>query len=129
MCYDTENRLLSEEQIDEIAKSISKDLEKEIDRQFKNIRTMKELDEHIICGCYDVEHSIFFRTIEGDDDVYMSVHLAPLPFFKRLVKGIKYIFGYRSKYGDFAEIIITKKDVGKVEKVVRWLNQNHNPIK
>lgn len=129
MCYETENRLLSAEQINEIAKSISKDLEKEIDRQFKNIRTMKELDEHIICGCYDVEHSIFFRTIEGDDDVYMSVHLAPLPFFKRLVKGIKYIFGYRSKYGDFDEIIITRKDVGKVEKVVRWLNQNHNPIK
>ena len=90
---------------------------------------MKELDEHIICGCYNVEHSIFFRTIDGDDDVYMSIHLVPLPFFKRLINGIKYIFGYRSKYGDFDEIIITKKDAGKVEKVVRWLKQDHNPIK
>lgn len=90
---------------------------------------MKELDEHIICACYNIEHSIFFSTIEGDDDVYMSIHLAPLPFFRRFVNGIRYIFGYRSKYGDFDEIIITKKDAGKVEKVVRWLKQNHNPIK
>lgn len=88
----------------------------------------QHLDEHIICGCSNVEHSIFFSTIEGDDDVYMSIHLVPLPFFERLVNGIRYIFGHRSKYGDFDEIIITKKDVGKVEKVVRWLNQNHNPI-
>ena len=85
---------------------------------------MKELDEHIICGCYNVEHSIFFRTIDGDADVYMSIHLVPLPFFKRLINGIKYIFGYRSKYGDFDEIIITKSAKSDLKSV--W--NTHMPI-
>lgn len=90
---------------------------------------MKRLDEHIICACGDVEHQIIFRTIDDDDDVYMSVHLAPLPFHKRLIHAIKYIFGHRSKYGDFDEVIITKQHIGSFEKVVKWLIQNHNPIR
>ena len=88
----------------------------------------KELEELIICACGEPEHQMIFRTIDGDDDVYVSIYLVKLPFFKRLWFGIKYIFGYQSKYGAFDEIIITKKHTGTIEKVLNWLKQNHNPV-
>ena len=89
---------------------------------------MEELQELIICACHNAEHQMIFRTIEGDDDVYVDIHLCKLPFFKRLWHGIKYIFGYTSKYGDFDEIIITPDDAQKLDDVVFWLKTNHNPI-
>ena len=89
----------------------------------------KELEELIICACGDTEHQAIFRTIEGDDDVYMAIHLVKLPFFKRLWYGLKYIFGYQSKYGAFDEIIITKKHKQTLSRVLQWLNENHNPTK
>ena len=90
---------------------------------------MKELEELIVCACQMPEHQIILRTIEGDEDVYVTIHLVKLPFFKRLLHGIKYIFGYTSKYGDFDEIVISRENVGKLKKAVKWLNTNHNPIK
>lgn len=93
---------------------------------------MKELEELIICACGDVEHQIIFRTIEDDSDVYMSVHLARCSFFKRLWYGIKYIFGYRCKFGAFGEFILTNERPNhliKLKKVVKWLETNHNPVK
>ena len=92
-------------------------------------RKQKELEEIIICACHSPEHQLLIRTIDGDDDVYLSMYLVPLSFFKRLRYGLKYIFGYRCKYGAFDEIIITREHVGKIEKIVRWLNTNHNSIK
>jgi hypothetical protein len=88
----------------------------------------KELEEIIICACGDPEHQMIFRTIDGDDDVYVSIHLVKLPFLKRLWYGIKYIFGYQSKYGAFDEIIITKKHKQTLSRVIQWLNENHYPI-
>lgn len=89
----------------------------------------KELEELIICACGDVEHQMIFRTIDGDDDVYVSIYLVKLPFFKRLWFGLKYIFGYQSKYGAFDEVILTKKHRYTLGKVIRWLSEDHNPIK
>lgn len=46
------------------------------------------------------------------------------PFGKEGVKhGIKYIFGYRSMFGDFDEFIFKKEDVHKLERVVEFLKK------
>lgn len=90
---------------------------------------MKELEEVIICACEMPEHQLIIRSIEGDNDIYVTVHLVRLPFIHRLWHGIKYIFGYTSKYGDFDEIVVNRRDVEKLEKAVEWLKTNHNPIK
>lgn len=58
------------------------------------------------CACASAEHILILND-EFSDYLYLQIHLAPLPFFKRLVKGIRYIFGGRSKYGDFDEVIFT----------------------
>ena len=81
--------------------------------------------EILICQCESIEHQTSFSWI-GDDkdgDVYMEVHLAPLGFWQRVINSIKYIFGHRSKYGDFDEMIIKKEDVRKLEKIVEYLKK------
>lgn len=90
----------------------------------KGDKTMtQELQELLICNCYNAEHQLIFRTVKDDPDrwVYVDFHLCPLPFFKRLWHGIKYIFGYRCKYGDFDEVVLTKEHVESLEKVVEFL--------
>ena len=49
--------------------------------------------------------------------------LTPVGFFKRLINGIKYIFGHRSKYGDFQEIIINPDDADRLQDVVDMLKE------
>ena len=70
-------------------------------------RTMEE--KLILCNCHSPEHQMLIFYDEEDNIAYVEYHLKPLPFFKRVIHAIKYIFGYRSKYGDFDEILIDEK--------------------
>lgn len=91
--------------------------------------------EFLICECESLEHLACFTFFDDDvviDDegtqknfkyVTLSVHLKRLPFFKRLVNGVKYIFGHTSAYGDYDEYIIKKEDAKKFKKVVKYLEK------
>jgi hypothetical protein len=79
-------------------------------------------EELLLCQCGDPAHQLI---IFYDDDaqypcVYVSVHLSPEPnFFKRLWRGIKYVFvRKRSIYGDFDEIVLKPEDAGKLQDAV-----------
>lgn len=82
-------------------------------------------EELLLCQCGDPAHQLIMFY---DDDVeapavYVSVHLTPEPnFFKRLWRGIKYIFfNKRSIYGDFDEIILRPSDAEKLQRAVDLL--------
>lgn len=82
-------------------------------------------EELLLCQCGDPAHQLI---VFYDDDVeapavYVSVHLSPEPnFFKRLWRGIKYIFfNKRSIYGDFDEIILRPSDAEKLQRAVDLL--------
>lgn len=81
--------------------------------------------ELFICLCENIEHQLVFTYCEDEleeKDVYVSVYLCPeRNIWKRITNGIKYIFGYRSIYGDFDEFIFKKEDVHKLEKVIKYL--------
>lgn len=82
--------------------------------------------ETLICQCNSIEHQISFNWIEDKElegEVYMEIHLAKLSFWDRLKHGVKYIFGYRCRYGDFDEVILKKEDVHKLERVVEFLKK------
>lgn len=75
--------------------------------------------EFIVCDCGDIEHQLSFcydeeEFEEGWDMMYTQIHLQKLSVWKRLVYGIKYIFGYQSKYGAFTEFYISPNDVDKM---------------
>jgi hypothetical protein len=88
-------------------------------------------EELLLCQCGDPAHQLIMFY---DDDVeapavYVSVHLTPEPnFFKRLWRGIKYIFfNKRSIYGDFDEIILRPSDAEKLQRaadLLEGMNKN-----
>ena len=72
-------------------------------------------EDIMICACSSVEHQIVVRIDEDDKNMaYCEIHLCKLPFFKRLKNGLKYIFGYKSKYGDFDEFILDWRHADKL---------------
>jgi hypothetical protein len=76
--------------------------------------------EVVICKCSSSEHQIIIRTFENDEDdeIYLDVHLASLPFLKRVKYAFKYIFGYKSKYGAWDEFILSKTEFkNKIKQV------------
>lgn len=67
------------------------------------------------CHCHSPEHLLTF-TIWDDDDlsfIYAYVFLNPEPWYKRIYKGLRYIFGYQCRYGYFDEFILDPKDIDR----------------
>ena len=85
----------------------------------------KGIQELFVCRCHDVQHQFIIRTVDFDKcpEVYLSVFLYPYGFFKRLVYGIKYIFGHRSVLGHFDEVIIKPEDAPRLREVVDMLDE------
>lgn len=85
----------------------------------------KFTDEFVfICDCQSTEHQIIFQMwkqdFANDDCRYVSatVHLIHCSFLKRLVGGIKYIFGHKSRFGNFDEFLFQPEDADNLQKVV-----------
>lgn len=81
------------------------------------------MEELLLCSCNSTEHSCIISSIEDEPVIYLNVHLCKQPFFERLKYGIKYIFGYRSKYGDFDEFIFDKSHISQFENIIKQLNK------
>ena len=82
------------------------------------------VNELFICQCHNTEHQLIFSYFPEDEDkdVYVSVHLIPeCRLWKRIWRAIRYIFGYRSRYGHFDEFIFKKSDALRLQKVVDYL--------
>ena len=77
--------------------------------------------EILTCVCASVEHQIIIRYDEDDTQVYANIYLADLPILKRIINAVKYIFGYKSIYGDFEEFIFDKRDIPALENVINHL--------
>ena len=76
--------------------------------------------QFIVCDCGHIEHLIVlsFDPDESEPEyreIYLEVFLNPhRHFLVRVWHAIKYIFGYRSKYGDFDEVVLGKSQVAKL---------------
>lgn len=84
-----------------------------------------ERNKLFICSCSNVEHQLIFTYFDDEpSDVYMRVHLVPeTNIWKRIKNAVKYIFGHRSKYGDFDEFIFRKEDTNKLQRIVDYLRK------
>ena len=78
----------------------------------------------MLCECSSCEHQMVVSWDDNDDEVYVHVHLADYKgFWKRLWYGLKYAFGYKSRYGAFDEVILRKEDANNLQKVVDHLKK------
>ena len=79
----------------------------------------------MLCECSSCEHQLIIRYDNNEDEVYVNMHLANYKrFWRRLWHGLKYIFGYKSRYGEFDEVILRKEDADNLQKVVDHLKNN-----
>lgn len=69
--------------------------------------------KYIQCSCYADEHTLKF--IVDEDIIYVTHFLNNFSFFKRLWFGIKYIFGYKCRYGHFDETILDRKRIKELK--------------
>lgn len=77
--------------------------------------------EHwVVCECGSLEHfmQISYEP-QLDDCVFVTIHLSELPFWKRVKLAFLYVLGRKSKYGNFEEIILNKKQLKKVIDVMK----------
>ena len=83
---------------------------------------MQEMETHWFdCSCFTPEHSFRFTHDPDDNELYLDVHLTNAGFWNRLVQGIKFIFGHRSRYGEHASISIHDKDMDRLQDLLnRW---------
>jgi len=72
-----------------------------------------------LCRCGSLQHS--FVIAADEYELLFEIHLSPLPFWQRLTHAARYVFGRRSQYGDFEEILLGPEealDLG--DKLVEW---------
>jgi hypothetical protein len=73
--------------------------------------------EVFFCECAHPEHHIFVNKDEAF--TYIFVSLADnLPFLTRAKRAFQYLLGRRSKYGMYAEILLSQKSALRLAKVL-----------
>lgn len=71
-------------------------------------------------SCCSLDHQVVITLNKGI--VTLQVHLQNYRnIFQRIAVAIKYVFGYRSKYGDWDELILDESHISQLEEVVLYL--------
>ena len=64
------------------------------------------------CACGSSEHTLRFTLDKEDKEIYTDVYLNQYrAWYMRLLVGIKYIFGYKCKYGHWDNWILYEPDI------------------
>lgn len=77
----------------------------------------------LICECMSTEHQmvVYYSKEDSKPLVFLHINLVKKPFLKRIIHGLKYIFGYQCRYGAFDELILDPEDAEKINKIYKYL--------
>jgi hypothetical protein len=83
------------------------------------------------CACHTDEHTLRFSYIPDPDypEVYLSIFMDEWGFWKRLWIGIKYVFGYKCKYGHFGCWTLREKDLDRLIGLLEAYKRDFKRIK
>lgn len=86
---------------------------------------MNGLESHYFdCSCMSLEHTLRFVFDTEDHFLYAEVYLnRSHGFFGRVWRAIKYVFGYKSKYGEFGEWILDERDCDRLIALLRRVKE------
>lgn len=87
--------------------------------------------EYFDCECGDISHSARFTLFHDDSypELYIDVYLNQYRgFFKRVWTAIKYVFGYRSKFGHFDSISFRRKDIPRLKELMNSYENEFDKI-
>lgn len=71
----------------------------------------------LICDCNSSEHQIIVTADKDKGLVFCHIHLASRGFFRRLINGTKYIFGYSCRFGHWEEFLFKKEHAVKLREI------------
>jgi hypothetical protein len=77
-------------------------------------------DDYFECSCHSPEHTLKF-TFDDDPEypaIYVCVFLAEGKLLTRIWNAIKYVLGYKCRYGHFDEFILQREDCDRLVSVV-----------
>jgi phage-related protein len=78
--------------------------------------------EILICDCHSTEHQLILRHDPDEEyyNLFINVHLITYKnVFKRIWVSLKYIFGYKCRYGHWDEFILNKKDADRFIEILK----------
>ena len=83
-----------------------------------------EETEIMLCECSSMEHQAKFYYEKSENSSYemfgIIIHLyCGRGFFRRLKYGIKYIFGFKSRYGAWDDFLMSKYDRKKLYEFLK----------
>lgn len=82
--------------------------------------------EHFRCLCGSPDHQ--FDLSWDEDEAWISIHLSPVDsVFDRLVRAVRYVFGYRSRYGDWDCPALSTEDVQRLHNATARILERHAP--
>lgn len=96
-----------------------------------DIGTEQEL---FVCDCGDISHQFVVSWCPDDSDyndlMYFEIHLNQTKgFWKRLWIAIQYVFGHRSNFGAFDEILLNKHSAKRLhEELNKFITANEKKI-
>lgn len=81
-----------------------------------------EFTEYYECECRSPQHTLKFSLDQEDGHACMYTYVFLdfcQPWYKRIWTAIKYVFGYKSKYGHFDCFSFKPEDVEKLGNLVK----------
>jgi len=71
------------------------------------------------CECLSHKHLVKFVLDDEDNFLSVIVNLNNwLPWYKRILVGIKYILGLPTNYHEFDEVILQQKDIQRLQEIL-----------
>lgn len=73
------------------------------------------------CQCNDESDRLVYNLwedTEGEPTLMVHVFLGSGPWYRRIWKGLKYIFGYKCRYGHFGEHIFKPEDMWQMRTMM-----------
>lgn len=90
-----------------------------IDYKFENLK-----NEYYECACGSLEHLLVAVLDKEDNELHFEFHLCQYRnFFKRIWVAIKYIFGYKSRFGCFDTFILRNEDAERLIAMLEKLEK------
>lgn len=83
----------------------------------------RENEKLFTCACGSIEHHFVMSYWSDEEEprmIYVQMFLAEHRLLKRIWLAIRYILGYKSKYGHWEEVLLDRE---KVAGLIKYLRQ------
>lgn len=88
--------------------------------RFNEIEPMKP--QYFECDCHSTEHTLRFVWDDSDNTIYTEVFLNQYRnFFKRCWIALRYIFGYKCRYGHWDCFLLQPEDGARLKALIEKL--------